>query len=303
MSDTAALGEAGIEHDTWGFTILVFDCVKLALYSLYYGKQQWNDLAYFVANVGTGRLTGADYFGIVWNAAISVLNITNFVFFILLSRSYDVNEMLRADAFVDSSALYGYYWMAQLFDSMLVLMNIFNIVQFTVVSRRVSLVFKIIAITAPYLGYLIITYVSLLFLMAMLVWQVYGDKLFYFRKPSMSMLYTMALFDMKTMYLGKDFMDANQYGVEKLWLLMLVVLFSIVLHYTITLQYSAYFHIYYNISKKYEVKLQTTHSQYKVRGGVLKEWLNGIRKSPFASDEPEEDESATAKLKDKGKKK
>ena len=85
MGDTAALDEAGMEHDTWGFTILVFDCVKLALYSLYYGKQQWNDLAYFVANVGTGRLTGADYFGIVWNAAISVLNITNFVFFIMLS--------------------------------------------------------------------------------------------------------------------------------------------------------------------------------------------------------------------------
>jgi len=45
----------------------------------------------------------------------------------------------------------------------------------------VSLVFKIIGITAPYLAYLVLCYLLMLLLMAMIVWQVWGDKLAYFR--------------------------------------------------------------------------------------------------------------------------
>ena len=44
-----------------------------------------------------------------------------------------------------------------------------------------SLLFKLIGITAPYLLYLILSYILMLYLMAMIVWQVWGDKLAYFR--------------------------------------------------------------------------------------------------------------------------
>ena len=64
----------------------------------------------------------------------------------------------------------------------------------------------------------------------------------------MSLIYTLALFDLKTMYLGTDFMEANQYGVDSIWLFIITILFAIVLHYSVTLQFSAYFHIYFNIS-------------------------------------------------------
>ena len=129
----------------------------------------------------------------------------------------------------------GYYQTAQLYDSILVLMNMIMLIQFTVISRRVSLVFKIIGITAPYLVYLVGSYLMMLYFMAMIVWQVWGDKLPYFRNIEISMIYTLALFDLKTMYLGKDFMTANQYGVDNMWLFILIVMFAVVLHYTVTL--------------------------------------------------------------------
>lgn len=65
-----------------------------------------------------------------------------------------------------------------------------------------SLLFKLIGITAPYLLYLILSYILMLYLMAMIVWQVWGDKLAYFRYIQISMMYTLALFDLKSMYLG-----------------------------------------------------------------------------------------------------
>lgn len=97
---------------------------------------------------------------------MSFLNITNYLLFCLLSFSYDVNKTLREDVYVNSYQLYRQYWFAQLFDSVLVLMNMFTIIQFTTVSRRVSLLFKLIGLTAPYLGYLILSYVIMLYLMA-----------------------------------------------------------------------------------------------------------------------------------------
>lgn len=65
-----------------------------------------------------------------------------------------------------------------------------NLIQFTVISRRVSLLFKLISITGSYMGYLVSFYVLLLQLMGMIVWQVYGDKLPYFRNMNISMMYT-----------------------------------------------------------------------------------------------------------------
>lgn len=95
--------------------------------------------------------------------------------------------------------------------------------------------FKIIGITANYLLYLVLTYLMMLWLMAMIVWQVWGDKLSYFRNQQISVMYTMALFDLKSMYLGQDFMSANQYGVETIWLLVIINMFAVVLHYSVTL--------------------------------------------------------------------
>lgn len=86
------------------------------------------------------------------------------------------------------------------------------------------------------------------------------------------------------MYLGTDFMTASQFGVDSYWLLLVVTIFNVVLHYSITLQYSAYFHIYYNISRKYEKMLE---SEYKANKNttVLKDWFKGIMKNPFKDEE------------------
>lgn len=129
----------------------------------------------------------------------------------------------------------------------------------------------------------------MLYLMAMIVWQVWGDKLAYFRDVQISMMYTLALFDLKSMYLGQDFMSANQYGVDSMWLFILIVLFAIVLHYSVTLQYSAYFHIYFNIAKKYETRLHGPYDELRKRG-IVKDWLMGLKKNPLKDDPVDEDE-------------
>jgi hypothetical protein len=118
-------------------------------------------------------------------------------------------------------------------------------------------------------------------------------------------MYTLALFDLKTMYLAKDFMNANQFGVDSYWLFILIVLFAIVLHYSVTLQYSAFFHIYYNIARKYEEKIHSTHTHLKPVG-VLPDWFGEIKKNPFKKQvEDEEGEIANdplANLRNKKKK-
>ena len=119
-----------------------------------------------------------------------------------MSRNYSTNDILQKNEFVNSYELQNYYWQAQIYDSFLVLMNMVMLIQFTVISRRVSLLFKIIGITANYLLYLVLTYLMMLWLMNMIVWQVWGDKLSYFRNQTISVMYTMALFDLKSMYLG-----------------------------------------------------------------------------------------------------
>lgn len=82
------------------------------------------------------------------------------------------------------------------------------------------------------------------------------------------------MFDLKTMYLCKDFMKANQYGVSFYWLLLLIILFAVVLHYTVTLQYSAFFHVYFKISQQYERKLRENPALKPEP--ALKGWLRGL---------------------------
>lgn len=153
-----------------------------------------------------------------------------------MSYSYGtVNENLSSTEYFDSGTIAGIYSEAQLFDTFLVLMNMLMILQFTAVSRRVSVLLGLIGKTGVYLMFAIVLYLILLFLMALIVWQVWGDRLAYFRSIQYSMMYTFALFDLKSMYLAKDFMKANQYGVDAAWLFVLVILFALVLHYSITL--------------------------------------------------------------------
>jgi hypothetical protein len=44
----------------------------------------------------------------LWNGLVSFFNIGNFILFMILS-TYDVNTILRENAFVDSQTLAGYY--------------------------------------------------------------------------------------------------------------------------------------------------------------------------------------------------
>jgi hypothetical protein len=49
-------------------------------------------------------------------------------------------------------------------------MNVLMMIQFTTISRRVSVLFKLIGITMPYLLYIIAAYFGALFFMSMIVW-------------------------------------------------------------------------------------------------------------------------------------
>lgn len=207
FGDTSALSETGEQINSKGRYVLIFDTVKLILYTLFFGKRLYDNIKFFISKYIVA--TGSDFFNLIWNALVTFFNISNFVYFVQLSQNQDVNEILRRNEFLDSYQLYQQYRTAQIYDSLLVLMNMFMLIEFTQISRRVSLLIKLIGITAPYLIYLVISYLIMLYLMAMIVWQVWGDKLPYFRNLYIASVYTLALFDLKSMYLGQDFMAAN----------------------------------------------------------------------------------------------
>ena len=207
--DTASLKEQGIEVDDSKTTVFIFDAIKLALYSLYFGALNYIDLKVLIRLNFIGATPG-QYFGIIWNGLINYFNLVNFIYFIMLSKNNGfVNDLLRENKFVDSAYLASIYGTAQLCDTALVLMNMAMILRFTAVSRRVSVILGIIAKTGVYLMFLVLMYIIMLFLMALIVWQVWGDRLSYFRNLNVGVMYTFALFDLKSMYLGKDFMRAN----------------------------------------------------------------------------------------------
>ena len=67
-----------------------------------------------------------------------------------------------------------------------------------------------------------------------------------------------------------------------------------VLHYSVTLQYSAYFHIYFNIAQKYENEIKKTPHLKNTH--VLKDWVSGLCQNPFKSEDDvkEEEQAASA---------
>jgi len=67
-------------------------------------------------------------FRLIWNLTVMILNIGNFWLFMMLSLGDDVNDLLRRNELVDSYKLSYNYYVAQIFDSALVLMNMFMII-------------------------------------------------------------------------------------------------------------------------------------------------------------------------------
>ena len=67
-------------------------------------------------------------FRLIWNLTVMILNIGNFWLFMMLTLGDDVNDLLRRNELVDSYKLSYNYYVAQIFDSALVLMNMFMII-------------------------------------------------------------------------------------------------------------------------------------------------------------------------------
>lgn len=100
-----------------GYVNYVFDLVKLILYSVYYFWQQIIDFMTLFKNIRNTvvsdkgfNMTGGDLFLMVWNTMISVLNIGNFFFFVLLSSTYDVNTILNDYTYIDHANISSYYF-------------------------------------------------------------------------------------------------------------------------------------------------------------------------------------------------
>jgi len=125
-SATSFFEENGVTVDAYGYTLFVFDVVKLVLYTVYFGKQQLNDIINLYKNCY--KATFADYFMMGWNFTVSFMNIANFILFMILSTSYDVNNIVQANEHINSAEMSSYYQQAQLYDSILVLMNMIMLI-------------------------------------------------------------------------------------------------------------------------------------------------------------------------------
>jgi hypothetical protein len=76
--DTASLTEQGYEVDQSKVGTFIFDAVKLAAYSLYFGYKNYVDIRDLLRLNCIGA-TGGQYFGIVWNGLVNYFNLINFI--------------------------------------------------------------------------------------------------------------------------------------------------------------------------------------------------------------------------------
>ena len=109
--DTEILQEREIPFDSFGYTLFIFDIVKLILYTLYFGKQNVNDMVFMKNNpnkIGQGEIVA-----LLWNMVVNYCNTLNFIYFVILSREYDVNQLMREQKYVDSQKMSGLYQTAQ----------------------------------------------------------------------------------------------------------------------------------------------------------------------------------------------
>jgi len=190
----------GVKVNSKGITILIYDSVKLGLYLIFFGNR-FLILLWWMKNNWIFAGTG-DFINFFWIGIINILVIYSFIIYYMLSSEFDTNEVLKKNEFIDSFRLGNMNYNAQVCDSFLILLNLMMLIEFTKISRKVSLLTKILKITCPYLAYLIGLYLVMLSLLSLIVWQVWGDKLRYFRNFTSTSIYCMALFDMKSMYLA-----------------------------------------------------------------------------------------------------
>lgn len=85
FGDTSALAETGEKIDSKGRYVLIFDTVKLILYTLFFGKRLYDNIKFFISKYIVA--TSSDFFNLIWNALVTFFNISNFVFFIQLSQN------------------------------------------------------------------------------------------------------------------------------------------------------------------------------------------------------------------------
>lgn len=54
--------------------------------------------------IGQGEIVA-----LLWNMTVNYCNTINFLYFVILSREYDVNQLLREQKYVDSQKMSGLY--------------------------------------------------------------------------------------------------------------------------------------------------------------------------------------------------
>jgi len=87
--------------------LLVFDLVKLILYTIYFGQQNIADILFFVKY--PNRIDGGKISAFLRNCLVNFLNLVNFIYFYNLSVKYNVNDILRENGFINSQALANDY--------------------------------------------------------------------------------------------------------------------------------------------------------------------------------------------------
>lgn len=105
--DTEKLFENGVQVDAYGNMLLVFDLVKLILYTIYFGQQNIADILFFVKY--PNRIDGGKISAFLRNCLVNFLNLVNFIYFYNLSVKYNVNDILRENGFINSQALANDY--------------------------------------------------------------------------------------------------------------------------------------------------------------------------------------------------
>lgn len=110
LNDVTELVNIGNQINYYPVTVFVLDCVKLAMFTIYFGIdnifQVYQLLTSKQAITGSIQLLAS----IAGKFFVNVANIANFVFMMQLSYSYkNVNDLLRTEKFLNS------YEMANLF--------------------------------------------------------------------------------------------------------------------------------------------------------------------------------------------
>lgn len=141
--------------------------------------------------------------GLIYGLSFNICNISNFAIMCYLSFiARNTNDYLRVTYFIDTTGVAELYNLAVFADSLMLILNLINVMKFMAIVRKVSVIIILIRQTTEYLVYLVLIQFLLLYFVAIINWNIFGNYLGYFRNPTISMLYTFAMFDLKSMYLA-----------------------------------------------------------------------------------------------------